>query len=109
MIQLPFTRDKALKAAIDLRAGKKVMVKTTCDGYWSFIFSAQGSVTDPLLGQLPELPRNIFSAKVFGSTTEEDWRTLGAMAAAIGAPRESFPRTIETNPDAVHYYFWESQ
>lgn len=50
---------------------------------------------------------NIFSARVRQrSTKERDWTVLGRMAARIGAPDDSTPETIKTNPNTSHYWMW---
>jgi hypothetical protein len=56
------------------------------------------------------MPVNLFSARVHASTTLEDWGTMGAVCKAIGVPGPEvapWPKTIETDPDATHYWSWE--
>ena len=41
------------------------------------------------------------------TSTEEDWRTFGAIAAAMGAPQDALLTPLETTPpNAVHHWSW---
>lgn len=52
----------------------------------------------------------IFSARldpVGRSSKEEDWRFIGRLVAALGAPENSLKTPFETTPpNAVHYWMW---
>lgn len=54
--------------------------------------------------------RWIFSASLYPrgrGSTEKDWRLLGVMCAAVGAPKDSLQTPFETtNPNDVHYWMW---
>lgn len=76
-------------------------------GPWTFAFTPAGGEE---LGI--KIHFNVFSAKVHRSTTEEDWADMGAVCKAIGVPASEkciggWPKTIEINPDATHYWWWE--
>jgi hypothetical protein len=47
----------------------------------------------------------IFSARCLGSTVEDDWRYLGKIVAAMGAP-EAVPESVRTSPSGVHRWMW---
>lgn len=67
---------------------------------WTFMFTPKG-------GGLMPMPCNLFSAKVHGSTVEDDWGNMGAVCAAIGIPAIcEWPKTIETDANATHYWRW---
>jgi hypothetical protein len=55
--------------------------------------------------------RWIFSASLYPrgrSSVEKDWRLLGTMCAAVGAPQDSLQTPFETtNPNDVHYWIWD--
>lgn len=57
--------------------------------------------------------RWIFSASLYPrgrGSTEKDWRLLGVMCAAVGAPRDSLQTPFETtNPNDVHYWMWSEE
>lgn len=54
--------------------------------------------------------RWIFSASLYPrgrSSTEKDWRLIGVMCAAVGAPKDSLQTPFETtDPNDVHYWMW---
>lgn len=63
---------------------------------WSFTYTVDGN-EHVLVTQLTPIGR--------GSTLE-DWRNLGAVAAALGAPFESMPESIRSAPNAPHRVVW---
>jgi len=40
------------------------------------------------------------------ASTEADWAYLGKMAAALGAPQR-VPESVQTDPNAAHYWVWK--
>lgn len=70
------------------------LVITAMCGAWSVCFSQAESYG------------SIFSARTQRSTKDRDWNVLGKLVVAIGAPSTSEPSTIETDPDATHYWVW---
>lgn len=75
-------------------------------GPWTFAFTLKGSPTTA--GGFP-IPVNLFTAKVHASTVETDWADMGAICKALGVPGPDqceWPKTIETDADATHRWFW---
>ena len=69
---------------------------------WRFIFSLEVDHTG--------YAKAIFSAQLIPpgrSSSEDDWKTVGMMAAALGAPLDAILTPLaEADPNLSHYWIW---
>lgn len=68
-------------------------------GPWSVAISVDEFGTGPL---------RVFSAQIkTPGSTPDDWRLLGEIVAAVGAPIEALRTPFDTTPpEATHYWIW---
>lgn len=79
--------------------------KQTWEEFSKELAAAKASGAPSGLSRLWILSASLFPAG--RSSTEKDWRFLGEMLRALGAPKDSLRTPLETTPpNAVHFWTW---
>ena len=83
----------------------RLVPKPVRQGPWAFIFTPAGAMSP-----VGPSPLNILSAKLRGSSTEDDWCFFGALLGAMGVPAEVMEEQLadddQDQPKGSYYFMW---